>query len=1116
MSSRSPSSLISSDSSRSPSSPISSDSSSTPDSPRSHQASRRDPLGRFLPLCYALFFASGASGLIYEVLWTRQLIYVFGATLLAVSTVLAAFMGGLALGSFLGGRKADRTDQPLRMYALLEIGVGVAALLFPFLLKALDPLFRLMYSSLGSNLAVFSAIRFVLCFALLLIPTTMMGATLPALSRFVARSGAKLGSRLGSLYAINTAGAVLGTFAAGFILLAHLGVSRTNFVAIAINIGVGLAALALSAKVGSQSTESGAAGVSSEAGESGQDSEPALGKKLSGGATNSASPLAASPLGDSPSSASPLADSPLAASSNPARLLNAILISYFISGAVALAYQVVWTRSLVFSFEVMKNTTYAFSGMLTVFLVGLALGSALMTWRIDRERDPLRLYALLQILIGLSGAFSYFMIHFVAARWQPFDEAASDGGIRWVGAVANVMLKTGVSLGLPVLLMGMAFPAVVRVAVSLRRGVGRDVGRLYAFNTTGAILGSAGAGFVLIPLLGVTGTLALLAAVQVASGATILLMHPGLGPRVRLALAGGAAAALLVIVIRIASIGFSSPLQQVSWFEKLLYYEEGPLATVSIAEDSKGFRTIYVDNVGVAGTDCILLTDQKSLAHVPMLLTPDPKSALTVGFGSGGASFSYTTYDRLERIDCVEICSTVLNPAPLLTASNHGILVPDKILRLPAEAAPAGQRPIEGLDFRKVREYAGRQMKYQALPGYRTFDPRYHVILDDARSYLHFTKNLYDIIATDCTDLRYKSNANLYDQGYFELCRDRIREGGMVVVWMPLGGLHDAAFRCAIRTFRVVFPHVTIWYYNNEPTHYILLIGTQGPQQYNYPQMIERLKEEDVRKDLAELDLDDADKLLSCLVADEKGLDKILGDAPLNTEDFPFLEFESPKYGLGAVPLRRNLDRLYSAMTPVSEHVTGAPAGARRRMDAMQKAAPIVFRGHDRFREFQFAEAAKYYMKALEVGGEDRATRRLLNFEDIAATANALLRPRDGSEPKSEDWIAGQWLTFHLGSALALQKRWSDAVTALSPLSRIGDQLDASQYQPDLPKDQKQIYHLHGRAQALLAYCYAGAGKSEPAQQHLDRARKLYAEYKYLDGLEKAIAGNGTLPPELP
>ncbi len=315
----------------------------------------RDASARLSPVllagCFVLFFASGASGLIYEVIWTRQLLYVFGAAQKAVATVLAAFMGGLALGSMIGGPLADRSRRPLRLYGMVEIGVGLAALALPLLLGALDPLFRATYRALGYDSSIYAAARFLYVFTILLIPTTFMGATLPLLSRFVARSGRTLGSRLGALYTVNTAGAVAGVFGAGFVLIAAIGVRHTTWLAVGVNVVVGALAIAMARLVGEQPP-------AEEFPKSAKDAESAADAK---------SPEAAAANG--------------ASNGRSKTLLRWVLFSYGLSGAAALAYQVVWTRSLVFSFDVMKNTTYAFSGMLAVFLVGLALGSAIMNKR---------------------------------------------------------------------------------------------------------------------------------------------------------------------------------------------------------------------------------------------------------------------------------------------------------------------------------------------------------------------------------------------------------------------------------------------------------------------------------------------------------------------------------------------------------------------------------------------------------------------------------------------------------------------------------------------------------------------------------------------------------------
>src|SRR5215475_5752025 len=191
-------------------------------------------------LLLGLFFLSGISGLLYEVAWTRMLHLLFGDTVLAVSTVLASFMAGLALGSFWSGRYVDRRPRVLPLYAGLEAGIGVSAVAVPVVLQALTPLYIWLYQALHASFWLFSVVRFLLAFGLLFIPTTLMGATLPVLSRYMVRHTATLGWRVGTLYALNTGGAVLGCFLAGYVLIGRFGLSQTVWLGAALNLTIAL------------------------------------------------------------------------------------------------------------------------------------------------------------------------------------------------------------------------------------------------------------------------------------------------------------------------------------------------------------------------------------------------------------------------------------------------------------------------------------------------------------------------------------------------------------------------------------------------------------------------------------------------------------------------------------------------------------------------------------------------------------------------------------------------------------------------------------------------------------------------------------------------------------
>lgn len=950
------------------------------------------------------FLLSGMSGLIYEVLWTRVLLTVFGATLYAVATVLAAFMGGLALGSLIGGRIADRSKRPLGLYGGLEIVVAVLAILVPVMLRFFDPLYRMVYAGNPNSFLGLSLMRFVLSFIVLLLPTTAMGATLPLLSRFLVHRADVAGSRIGGLYAVNTTGAVLGVFLAGFVLIARFGTDGTLIIAAILSLISGLGALLVSRRY-----------------------EPA--------------PY----LPEEQPPEKPEREGIDEAPDIPASWVKGILFSYVVSGFVALAYQVLWTRALVFRFEYLKNTTYSFSAMLTVFLVGLAAGSALMAARVDRQKDPLRLYGLIQLLTGLSGAFSLFMLISVAGGLylgEPLN--LETFSFNWALAVGNVFLRTVATIGLPTFMMGMAFPVVARLCVRHFSSLGKGIGRLYAANTIGAILGAFAAGFLLIPLFGLARGILVLGLINVLIGMAVLLANPRGGKAGRMVWSALALLVLLLFFVRIPGNYTFHTLPDAHLPEerrvyKMVAYEEGPLATCAVVEDSIGDRTIYVDNVGVAGTDRILLTDQKSLAHVPMLILENPESALTVGFGSGGASWSFTLYPELKQVDCIEISETVPRMAPFLRDSNYGLL----------------------------DEWDGKD-----LTGKTFHNGRYRILFDDARSYLRFTENAYDIIATDCTDLRYKSNANLYDVEYFELCRKRITPDGMVVVWMPLAGMSPEVFACAMKTFAHVFPDMTVWYMHNAPTHYLLLLGTKEPLQININRMLERIGRPAIKQDLAAVSLQQPEKILSCFLQEAPALEKDFAEAPLNTETDPYLEFESPKFGYSDEPLLVNLELLRKHKTSVVPYITDAEKHPRfmERLGRFIQAVDPILEGHAHLRRLEMAEACRSYLKAQAICPEDESVDFMLRFDTLSR--------------RVKRYPGNLWAVVTLADLRFIQGRYEQAGALYNQAIQVARAMGAQE-----GADPKENRRWMEKSVLGLAGCYAALNLE-------NRAREILTEYE--------------------
>ena len=411
---------------------------------------------------FPLFVLSGAAALVFETVFLRQLAWLFGNGATATALVLAAFMAGLALGATWFGRIADRVTSPLRLFGLLELGAAVAGSLLVLLL---GPGRQIVLAPvrLFDGGAIQRGIELVLAFLLVLVPSMLMGGTLPALTRVVVHRLSGLAGSLGLLYGLNTLGAAGGVFTAGFFLFERLGVTRSAFAAAGVQIAVGLTAIGLAR------------------GERGPRSEPAA----------------------------PAAETTAAVEAGP-RVRQACLLAATAGGMAMLGYEVLWTRLLSLF---MRSFSYSFSLMLSLFLVGLCLGAIALAVLSERIRSPVNWLASLQLLIGLWVAASVL--------WLP-DRLGRIPATSFTEFLVDAALRAAWIVLPPTILSGMALPLAARgFAAGLGR-LGTDVGRVYAFNTIGAIAGALGAGLVLLPLFGVSTSFVLLAALNASAGAAVL------------------------------------------------------------------------------------------------------------------------------------------------------------------------------------------------------------------------------------------------------------------------------------------------------------------------------------------------------------------------------------------------------------------------------------------------------------------------------------------------------------------------------------------------------------------------------------------------------------------
>ncbi|GAB5561439.1 MAG: hypothetical protein SynsKO_30860 [Synoicihabitans sp.] len=722
--------------------------------------------------------------------------HIFGATVMAVSTVLAAFMTGLALGSYYLGKKGDKSENPLKRYAIYEVGIGLAALVTLVLLDQIAPLSVWMTRTFGYSFTLFSVGRFIVVFLLILIPTTLMGATLPILSRFMIKRFEQMGRSLGSLYVSNTLGAVFGGLVAGFYLIGSLGIHNSIYLAVVLNIAVGIASWFVAKQ---------------------WESSPVTDARV-----DRKTPQRT-------------------ASERPSLLLprqrRLLLGGFALSGVTSFAYQVLWTRALVFY---VGNSTYAFTIMLTTFLVGIAIGGYLVRFFVDRLKDPMRCFAWVQVATGVSAVVALPLLNVaigssgVVAWFQSMD-------FLWASTVLSRFVISFSLMLIPTILVGMTFPLVGKILVTDLERTGEDVGKVYAVNTLGNIAGALLPAFVLVPLFGINKGILAMSVMNVAIG--ILLMAYGREklPRLRhLAPVSVVVLLTLVLVVPLTS-QFSSDTESAA--DEVLFYREGVVGTTKVyVKHDTGEKHISVDGVQIGGTNVEIDYKQQWLAHLPKLLMSDYRSELSIGLGSGILIGESARHPALERIVGVEIAPSVVEGAHFFADENNGILE----------------------------------------------SPRVEVVVNDGVNYLLTTEESFDIISTDGKTLpEYGVNGVFFSREYYRLMRDHLNPGGVAVQWIPTH-YPPNVFQTVLRTFTAVFPHTLLWYAESN----CFLVGSNHEIVFDQNVIEQKLSVVDGPfEGLRKFGITSAESLLSHLIAAEDVLREQTAHAPENSLEKPVVEF---------------------------------------------------------------------------------------------------------------------------------------------------------------------------------------------------------------------------------
>ncbi|MGY2343422.1 fused MFS/spermidine synthase [Pseudomonas sp. SDO5532_S415] len=567
-----------------------------------------------------LLFVSGAAALVYQVLWIKQLSLVVGVEVYAITTGISAFFAGLALGGLLFGRWADRLQQPVLLYAGLEVLVAVLGVGATFAMSLAAQPFAWLEQQIG-------LLAWVLPFTLVGLPALLMGGTLPVLVRSLASDPQQLGKAGGHLYAANTAGAIVGTLLAAFVLIATLGVRGSALAAAMLNLLAAAGALWFQRQ---------------------------------------------RPLPVETPTRHP-------ADKAPDRLA---LWLYSIAGGVALGYEVVWSQSIV---QFMSTRTYAFAVVLATYLTGLFLGSALLARRVDRLRDPWGVFGL---LIAGAGLIALLEIA-VLGRWLVLAQSLVEAWVLSLGAseLAGMCARFAVAalsiVFVPTVLLGAAFPVALRLSVG-REHVGRHVGEVVAFNTLGGIIGVMLCGFVLIPLLGLVRTLGLLAII--AAGIGYFSVRKGHGVKKGRRQGVIAVGLLSVAVALLTPVNKLASLLPGARNASLAFYEEGRGGTVAVVTQGKGqkaFQRLYIQGVSNTGDAMPSLRYMRIQALLPLLIhNAEPRSALVIGFGTGITAGALTRYPGLEHRVVAELLPSVVKAAPLFKGNFDAAADPSIDVRL--------------------------------------------------------------------------------------------------------------------------------------------------------------------------------------------------------------------------------------------------------------------------------------------------------------------------------------------------------------------------------------------------------------------------------------------------
>ena len=793
---------------------------------------------RLLPVLLLLFIGSGCAALIYEIVWFQMLSLIVGSSAISIGVLLGTFMGGMCLGSLFLPKYISASEHPLRVYAMLEIGIAICGVIILFG----SPYIGEVYATIGGSGFFGLIMEGLFCAIFLLVPTIFMGATLPAVARWVETTPLGV-SWLGFFYGGNIAGAVFGCLLTGFYLLSAHDTTYATFVAVAINVAVALTGLVLS-----RSTVYEARQASNRA----------------AGATTGMSSAEARP----------------------------VYIAIALSGATALGAEVLWTRLLSL---LLGATVYTFSLIIAAILVGLGVGSSIGAYIGRSSLTPRRAFGICQLLLMVAIAWGAYSVIEILPYW-PINPIISSRP----SSLFQIDFVRCLWVVLPAaILWGASFPLALASVATGNEDPARLVGRVYAANTVGGILGSVLTALIMLPMIGTQwGQRVLMLLAGIAALVIILPTYVGRADRMR----RSAYLVLVLIAAGVAAGRFVHPQSgllvgygrlSALWLGQtgeFIYTGEGMNSSMAVSRLANGVLNYHNAGKVQASSEPQDMRLQRMLGHLTTLIPAHARSVLVIGCGAG------------------------------VTAGAVSIS-PDVQTETIAEIEPLVPRVVS---------------KFFGAHNYNVVDnPKVHVQIDDARHFLLTTHQKFDAITSDPFDPWVKGAANLYSKEFFEIAKKHLNPGGVVTIFVQLYESGEPAVKSEMATFFEAFPNGIVWGNTNNGAGYdMVLMGQVEGSRIDIDGIQAKLddpKYAQVAQSLREIGFNSATDLFATYAGRASDLGAYLKDAEVNRDRNLRLQYLAGK-GVNVYAQ----DVIYRNIVQFRRYPTGLFTGSPERMAALR------------------------------------------------------------------------------------------------------------------------------------------------------------------------------------